>query len=62
MAGLDGIQNRIDRGQPIDVDLFELAEGDLEHIGHVPGSLDEALDALEADHDSCSRAMSSQRT
>jgi glutamine synthetase len=50
MAGLDGIQNRIDPGHPMDVDLFELSEEELAGIGHVPGSLDEALDALEADH------------
>src|SRR5436309_2861348 len=51
MAGLDGIQNRIDPGQPVDVDLFELPESELAAIPHVPGSLDDALDALEADHD-----------
>jgi glutamine synthetase len=51
MAGLDGIQNRIDPGPPHDVDLFELSEEELAGIGHVPGSLDEALAALEADHE-----------
>ena len=51
MAGLDGIQSRIDPGQPVDVDLFELSEEELSHIDHVPGSLDDALDALEADHE-----------
>jgi glutamine synthetase len=51
MAGLDGIQSRIDPGRPFDVDLFELTDEELKHIGHVPGSLDEALDALEADHE-----------
>ena len=51
MAGLDGIQNRIDPGHPVDVDLFELPEGELARIQHVPGSLDEALAALEADHE-----------
>jgi glutamine synthetase len=51
MAGLDGIQNRIDPGLPVDTDLFELSEAELAQIPHVPGSLDEALDALEADHD-----------
>jgi glutamine synthetase len=50
MAGLDGIQNRIDPGRPVDVDLFELPEEELARIEHVPGSLDEALSALEADH------------
>jgi glutamine synthetase len=51
MAGLDGIQNRIDPGQPMDVDLFELSEGELGDIEQVPASLEEALDALEADHE-----------
>jgi glutamine synthetase len=51
MAGLDGIQNRIDPGLPVDVDLFELTEDELAAIPHVPGSLDDALDALEADHE-----------
>jgi len=51
MAGLDGNQNRVDPGQPLDVDLFELSEEGLAQIQHVPGSLDGALDALEADHE-----------
>jgi glutamine synthetase len=50
MAGLDGIQNRTDPGPPMDVDVYELAEEELAGVGHVPGSLDQALDALEADH------------
>jgi glutamine synthetase len=51
MAGLDGIQNRIDPGSPLDTDLYELSEEELAGIPNVPGSLDEALDALEADHE-----------
>jgi glutamine synthetase len=51
MAGLDGIQNRIDPGDPVDADLFELSAEELARIPSVPGSLDEALDALEADHE-----------
>jgi glutamine synthetase len=51
MAGLDGIQQRIDPGQPVDKDLFELPEEELAKIDSVPGSLDEAIDALERDHD-----------
>jgi glutamine synthetase len=50
MAGLDGIQNRIDPGPPMDVDVYELTDEELAGAGHVPGSLDEALNALEADH------------
>jgi glutamine synthetase len=51
MAGLDGIQNRIDPGGPVDVDLFELPEDELAKIEHVPGSLEDALTALEEDRD-----------
>jgi glutamine synthetase len=51
MAGLDGIQNRIDPGMPVDADLFELPADELAKIAHVPGSLEEALDALEDDHE-----------
>jgi glutamine synthetase len=48
MAGLDGIERKLDPGKPADFDLFE--EGHPE-IAQVPGSLDESLAALEADHD-----------
>lgn len=51
MAGLDGIENQIDPGAPMDKDLAELAETDKASIRTVPGSLQEALAALEADHD-----------
>ena len=51
MAGLDGVQNRIDPGSPVDVDLFEMPEEELAKIGSVPGSLEDSLDALEADHE-----------
>ena len=48
MAGLDGIERGLDPGAPADYDLFEHADGD---VPQVPGSLSEALDALEADHE-----------
>ena len=51
LAGLDGIQNRIDPGQPVDEDLFEMSPERLAKIPTVPSSLGEALDALEKDHD-----------
>jgi glutamine synthetase len=51
MAGLDGIQRRLDPGSPVDTDLFELSEAELAGVPHVPGSLDAALDALQDDHD-----------
>ncbi len=51
MAGLDGIQNRIDPGDPIDKDLYELPAEEAKLIKQVPGSLSDVLDALEADHE-----------
>ena len=51
MAGLDGIQNRIDPGQPVDENIYELPPEKAAKIKTVPGSLDEALNALERDHD-----------
>ena len=50
MAGLDGIQNRIDPGEPLDKDIYDLPPEELAEIPSVPGSLDEALAALEIDH------------
>jgi glutamine synthetase len=50
MAGLDGIQNKIDPGDPVDVDLYELSGAELANIRSVPGSLDESLAALEEDN------------
>ena len=51
MAGLDGIQNRIDPGEPMDKDLYELPPEEAKLIQQVPGSLEAVLDALEADHE-----------
>jgi len=51
MAGLDGIQNKIDPGEPMDVDLYELEPEEAKKIKQVPGSLTEALEALERDHE-----------
>ncbi|MBX3746738.1 MAG: glutamine synthetase, partial [Verrucomicrobiae bacterium] len=51
MAGLDGVLNKIDPGEPMDKNLYELPPEELARVPKVPGSLGEALDALEADHD-----------
>ena len=51
MAGLDGIQNQIDPGEPMDKDLYDLPPEEAAKIEQVPGSLAEALDALEQDHE-----------
>lgn len=51
MAGLDGVQNRIDPGQPLDKDIYDLSAEELKDVPSLPGSLEEALNALEADHE-----------
>ena len=50
MAGLDGIQNKIEPAAPVDKDIYELEGAEAAAIPQVPGSLDAALDALEKDH------------
>jgi glutamine synthetase len=51
MAGLDGVQNRIDPGDPADKDLYELPPEEARLIKQVPGSLSDVLEALEADYE-----------
>src|SRR6185437_7927102 len=51
LAGLDGIRNKIEPPEPVDKDLYELPPDEARAIPQVPGSLDEVLDNLEADHD-----------
>src|SRR5712691_7938624 len=50
MAGLDGIQNKFTPPGPLDKDLYDLSPEDLAKVAKTPGTLDEALDALEKDH------------
>jgi len=51
MAGLDGVQNKIDPGEPLDKDLYELPPEEAAKVKQLPGSLDVVLDNLEKDHD-----------
>ncbi|MFO7774837.1 MAG: type I glutamate--ammonia ligase [Candidatus Hydrogenedentota bacterium] len=51
MAGLDGIQNKMDPGEALDKDLYDLPPEEKAKVPQVPASLGEALDALEADHE-----------
>ncbi|MBV7363656.1 type I glutamate--ammonia ligase [Actinomycetaceae bacterium TAE3-ERU4] len=51
MAGIDGIKNRIEPAAPIDKDLYELPPEEYRDIAKLPTSLEEALEALEADND-----------
>ncbi|MDO8642618.1 MAG: type I glutamate--ammonia ligase [Candidatus Woesearchaeota archaeon] len=50
MAGLDGVKNKIDPGEPTDVNLYELEGEAAAKIKSVPSSLKDALEALKADH------------
>ena len=51
MAGLDGIQNRIDPGEPLDKDIYDLSPEELKDVPSLPGSLDASLTALENDYE-----------
>ncbi|MCS7315928.1 MAG: type I glutamate--ammonia ligase [Bryobacterales bacterium] len=50
MAGLDGVLNKLDPGQPLDKDIYDLSPEELRGVPSMPASLDEALDCLEQDH------------
>jgi len=51
MAGLDGIQNKLHPGEPMDKNLYDLPPAELAEVPTVCGSLREALEALQADHE-----------
>ncbi len=51
MAGLDGIENKIDPGEPLDKNIYSLSPEEASSIPSMPGSLEEACDCLEEDHD-----------
>ncbi|WP_448603542.1 type I glutamate--ammonia ligase [Thermoleptolyngbya sp.] len=50
-AGIDGIKNQIDPGEPLDVDIYDLSPEELAKIPSTPGSLEDALECLEKDHE-----------
>ena len=50
MAGLDGVMNKLDPGESLDKDIYDLTPEELKSVPSMPGSLDEALDCLESDH------------
>jgi len=50
MAGMDGIENKIDPGQPLDKDIYDMSPEELKHVPSLPGSLENSLQALAADH------------
>ena len=51
MAAIDGVKNKIDPGEPLDLDIYELSAEELTKYRHTPGSLEEAIGALEADYE-----------
>jgi glutamine synthetase len=51
MAGLDGVERRIDPGEPLDKDIYGLTPEELKDVPKMPGSLEEALGELKKDHE-----------
>jgi glutamine synthetase len=51
MAAIDGIQNKMDPGDPLDKNIYDLPPEELANVPSAPGSLEEALAALKADHE-----------
>ena len=62
MAGLDGIENKIDPGQPLDKDIYDLGPEELAKVPSMPGSLEDALEAWNETTPSCLKAMSLPRS
>ena len=50
MAGLDGVTNKLDPGEPLDKDIYDLSPEELKNVPSMPASLEEALGCLEDDH------------
>src|SRR5256714_14800135 len=50
MAGLDGVANKIQPGEPLDKDIYDLSPEEMKNVPSMPASLEEALDCLEDDH------------
>ena len=51
MAVIDGIQNKIDPGEPLDKDIYDLSPEELQDVPTTPGTLEDALAALREDHE-----------
>src|SRR6266550_1479190 len=50
MAGLDGVNNKIEPGEPLDKDIYDLSPEEMKYVPSMPASLEEALTCLEDDH------------
>ena len=55
MAMIDGIQNKIDPGQPLDKDIYDLSPEEMKNVPVTPGSLEDALTALKKDNEYLTR-------
>jgi glutamine synthetase len=51
MAGLDGIEKKLNPGEPLDKDIYALTPEELKDVPSMPGSLEEALNNLRKDHE-----------
>jgi glutamine synthetase len=51
MAMVDGIKNKIDPGEPLERDIYEMTADELAHVPHTPGRLEDALTSLRDDHE-----------
>jgi glutamine synthetase len=51
MAGLDGVLNKLEPGEPLDKDIYDLSPEEMESVPSMPSSLEEALDCLSDDHE-----------
>src|SRR5262249_21391544 len=51
MAGMDGVLGRVDNGVTLDTDIYDLSPEEMKSVPSMPGSLEEALQCLEDDHD-----------
>src|SRR5271156_5387725 len=51
MAGIDGVINKIEPGEPLDKDIYDLSPEEMKSVPSMPSSLEEALDCLAEDHD-----------
>jgi glutamine synthetase len=51
MSGLDGLLNKIEPGEPLDKDIYDLSPEEMKSVPSMPASLEEALTCLEEDHD-----------
>ena len=51
MAGLEGVLNKLDPGEPLDKDIYDLSPEEMESVPSMPSSLEEALDCLAKDHE-----------